>query len=117
IASDPTTLASLRATALLGFARLGTRDDVKELAPFLSDHLQIAITNINGGRATVQMRDVALGAAVQLAGQGMSDAGFERKPPTGLTSVPSYIYYAFTTAEKRAAAHEKWKEWAAANLK
>ena len=36
IASDPTTLASLRATALLGFARLGTRDDVKELAPFLS---------------------------------------------------------------------------------
>jgi len=117
IASDPGTLASLRATALLGFARLGTKDGARDLAPFLSNELQIAITNINGERATVQMRDVALGAAVQLAGQNLSDFGFERKPPAGLTSVASYIYYGFTTDEKRAAAHAKWKEWAAANLK
>ena len=50
------------------------------------------------------------------AGQNPADLGFERRPPTGLTTA-SYIYYAFTTDEKRAAAHAKWKEWAAANLK
>jgi hypothetical protein len=117
IAADPATAATIRATALLGFGKLGTKDDVKDLTPFLANELQLAITNINGERATVQMRDVALGAAVQLAGQSLADFGFERKPPAGLNSVTSYIYYGFTTDEKRAATHAKWKEWAAANLK
>jgi hypothetical protein len=117
IASDPGTVVTVRAMALLGFARLATKDDAKDLAPFLTNELQLAATNINGERATVQFRDVALGAAVQLAGQNLSDFGFERKPPAGLTSVASYIYYAFTTDEKRTAAHAKWREWAAANLK
>jgi hypothetical protein len=62
------------------------------------------------------MRDVALAAAAQLAGQNPADFGFERRAPAGLATV-SYIYYAFTTDEKRAAAHAKWQEWAAANLK
>ena len=63
------------------------------------------------------MRDVALGAAVQLAGEGLADFGFERRPPTALASLSSYTYYAFPSDEKRDAAHRKWKEWAEKNLK
>ena len=116
IAADPATTPVLRATALLGIGKLGTKDNLPALAPFLKEELQVAATVINGERGTVQMRDVAMAAAIQLAGQSTADFGFERRPPSGLSTV-SYIYYAFTTDEKRAAAHAKWKEWAAANLK
>lgn len=116
IASDRNTVATVRATSLLGFAKLGTRDDIAGLEPLLKDDLQIAATVVNGDRGTVQMRDVALATAIQLAGQNTADFGFDRRPPTGGTTV-SYIYYAFTTDEKREAAHAKWKDWALANLK
>jgi hypothetical protein len=116
IVSDRDTLGSVRATALLGFAKLGTKDDIPALAPLLKDELQIASTSVNGERGTVQMRDVALAAAIHLTGQNPLDFGFQRRPPANISTV-SYIYYAFTSDEKRAAAHAKWKEWATHNLK
>ena len=116
IVADRGTLGTVRASALLGFARLGTKNDIPALAPLLDDDLQIAATTVNGERGTVQIRDVALAAAVHLAGQNPTDFGFERKPPAGVTTV-SYAYYAFTSDEKRAAAHAKWKAWATRNLK
>lgn len=116
IAHDPGTLMTVRATALLGYAKLGTKADVKGLGPFLTDDTLVANVVVNGDRGSVLLRDVALGAAVQMAGRDLADFGFERKPPAGL-AVPSYIYFAFGTDEKRAAAHQKWKDWAAAGLK
>ncbi|HKA07476.1 MAG TPA: hypothetical protein VKD71_09480, partial [Gemmataceae bacterium] len=100
-------------------AKLGTKDNIKDLEPFLKDKLQIAAVVVNGERGSVQMRDVAMGAAVCLAGENPSDFGFERRPPPGLApmSITSYTFYAFGTDEKREAAHQKWKEWATANLK
>lgn len=115
IAADPGTPVFIRSTALLGFARLGSKEDIKELAPFLADKATIANVVVNGERGTVQVRDVALGAAVQLAGQNLSDFGFERRPPAGL-AVTTYTYYAFGTDEKREAAHTKWQAWAKENL-
>jgi hypothetical protein len=116
IVADRDTIASVRATALMGFGRLGTKDDIPALAPLLEDDLQIAVTSLNGQRGTVQMRDIALAAAIRLAGQDPNDFGFERKHPLGATSL-SYIYCAFSSDETRAAAHAKWKEWATRNLK
>lgn len=116
IAKDVGTPITTRATALIGFGRLGTREDLKKLEPFVKDEVRVATTIINGVRSTVEMRDIALGAAVQLVGEDLSDFGFERKIPAGLTSV-SYTYFAFSTDEKRAAAHAKWTEWVKENLK
>jgi hypothetical protein len=116
IAADRGTMVTVRSVALLSFAKVGTKDDIKDLAPFLKDDMQIGVVIVSGERWTVQMRDAALGAAVQLAGLSPSEMGFERRPPTTLSSV-SYSYFAFASDEKRAAAHAKWREWAAANLK
>jgi len=119
IAGDAGTTPLIRATALLGFARLGNKDNIKDLEPFLKDKLQIGGVVVNGERWIVQMRDVAMGAAVHLAGESPAEFGFERTPPSGLApaSPSAYVYYAFGSDEKREAAHEKWKEWATANLK
>jgi hypothetical protein len=119
IAGDAGTSPVIRATALLGFAKLGSKENIKDLEPFLKDKMQIAGVNVNGERGSVQVRDVAMGAAVHLAGESPSEFGFERRPPSGLAppSPSSYLYYAFGTDEKREAAHQKWKEWAAVNLK
>jgi hypothetical protein len=116
IAKDPGTVMYIRATAVLGFGKLGTKDDIKLLEPFLKDDTLVANVVVNTERGSVQLRDTALGAAVQMAGQSLETFGFERKPPAGLATI-SYTYFAFGTDEKRAAAHQKWKDWAAANLK
>lgn len=118
IASDKTITPIYRSTALLGFARLGNKDNLKDLEPFLKDATQVsAAVVVNGERGSVQLRDVALGAAVQAAGLSLSDFGFERKAPSGIASISSYTYFAFGTDEKRDAAHAKWKDWADKNLK
>ncbi len=117
IAADTTTSPLVRATALLGYARLGTKDGLKELEPFFKDAATVTtVAFAPGGRMTVQVRDVALGAALLMAGQSPKAFGFEREAPTTAT-LTSYTYYAFADDEKRDAAHAKWKEWAAGNLK
>ena len=105
IAADPGTATSSGPPRILGFGEArhqgrhqGPGPVPEGRAPSGGDQSSTA------ERATVQMRDVALGAAVQLAGQNLADFGFERQAPAGLAIV-SYIYYAFETDEKRAAAH------------
>jgi hypothetical protein len=116
IAADVTTTPAVRATALLGFGKLANRDDIKKLEPFLKDKLVIVNVVVNGEPWAVQIRDVALAAAVQTARQDIADFGFERRAPSG-PAVTSYTFCAFANDEKREAAHQKWKDWAAANLK
>jgi hypothetical protein len=100
----------------VGFFQLGTKDDLPALEPLLKSEVQIAAVQVNGERGTVQVRDVALGAAIALAGQDPLDFGFVRRP-LAATAFSSYAAFAFATDEQRAAAHQKWKEWAAKNLK
>ncbi len=118
IAADPTASPMVRATALLGFSRLGTKDNLKDLEPFLKDAGTVATVAFGGagGRMTVQVRDVALSAALLMTGQSPKEFGFEREAPTTAT-LTSYTYYGFSDDAKRDAAHAKWKEWAAGNLK
>ena len=113
IAREERTATYIRATTLLAVARMGAREHIAALAPFLEDETRITMVTVKGVRGSVLVRDVALGAAVTLAGQDLADFGFEHRRGTAL----SYTYYAFATDEKRAAAHARWQEWAAANLK
>jgi hypothetical protein len=117
IATDTKAPPFVRAMGVIGFARLGTKADIDELRPFLVDTTPIGTVIVNSVQWTAQMRDVALGAAVQLAGENLAEFGFERRPPSGLAMASSYSYFAFPSDEKRDAAHKKWKEWAQQNLK
>jgi hypothetical protein len=118
IVADPTSLSTSRSAAIAGFGRIGTKDDLPQLAGMLQDKSLAGTVVINGEVWKVQVRDVALGAAIQLAGLNAADFGFEhRSQATGLAMSASLINYAFESDEKRGTAHEKWKEWAAQNLK
>ena len=119
LAADRGVSPTYRASALISFSKLGSKDQLKDLEPFFKDKQQIGgnIIVANAERGTVEMRDIALGAAVQLVGQNLSDFGFERKMPAGISSLSSYTYFAFTSDEKREAAHAKFKEWVEKNLK
>ncbi|WP_020470000.1 HEAT repeat domain-containing protein [Zavarzinella formosa] len=116
IAGDTNTTPFVRAAALLGFSKLGTKDNLKDLEPFLNDTLHLANVTVNGVSTKVQMGDVALGTALLLTGQSPKEFGFEREPPT-IGTLTSYTYYGFSSDEKREAAHQKWKDWAKVNLK
>lgn len=114
IAKDANTTPYVRATALLGLSRFGGKSTIKDLEPFFDDKIQIATVMVNNVRGNVQLRDVALGTALHLAGQSPKDFGFERESPNLGQLPPSYAYYAFSSDEKREAAHQKWREWAKA---
>jgi hypothetical protein len=116
IAADQSTMPATQATAILGYARLGTKDDIAALAPLLKNESLVCRAAINGGLGSVLVRDVALGASVHLAGQDPADFGFAHRLPVGATMSASYAFYAFTSDEKRAAAHEKWQAWAKGHL-
>jgi hypothetical protein len=115
LASEQGIAPAYRASALIAFARLADKENIKDLTPFFEDNSAVSTVIVNKDRATVQMRDVALGAAIQLAGIDPTEFGFIRRPVT--TSITSYTSFAFGSDEKRDAAHAKWKEWADKNLK
>ncbi|HEX3146543.1 MAG TPA: hypothetical protein VHR66_00480 [Gemmataceae bacterium] len=117
IVTDPTSLPTSKSAAIVGFGRIGTKDDLPALAEMLKDKSLAGAVAINGEVWKVQVRDVALGAAVQLAGLNPDDFGLEhRHQATGL-ALSSLANYAFASDEKREAAHQKWKEWTEKNLK
>jgi hypothetical protein len=103
-------------TALI---KLGTKEHIKLLDPYLTDTTNIGSINFgNGPSLSVQVRDVAMGVQVQLAGQKLVDYGFDTRFGGGGTS---YHYYGFPEEEPgkskaRDEAHAKWKEWKAKNL-
>ncbi|MEZ6142444.1 MAG: hypothetical protein R3B84_17940 [Zavarzinella sp.] len=105
-------LAYIKSYALSGFARLATKEDLPKLDPLLQDKsilTNIRINNING---QVQVRDVALGAAMIIMGQNPNDFGYPRKLPNlSPTSTLSYTYFVMESDEKRDEALKKWQQW------
>lgn len=117
-ADDGTTTVFVRAMAILAFSKLGTKEDLAVLEPFMKEKTVVSPNVILVGteRGSVQIRDVALGAAVQAMGLNLADYGFERKIPAGITTT-SYTYYAFASDEKRDAAQKKFADWVKAKIK
>jgi hypothetical protein len=107
---DKTLPPSSRAQVMIYLARMGDRNLIKEVEPFLDDKSLITTVRFNDEQMTVELRDVAMGACILLAKEKPADFGFERiRSEPG--SFSTYMYYGFTTDEKREAAHKKWKEW------
>ncbi len=117
IASDKTTIPTSRSYALLGAVKLFGPDDVKKLQPLMEDKTVVGRVAVNGGEAqTTEIRDIALGIAVQATGQKMPDYGFDRFRNATPGLVTSYFYYA-QTEKKREEAFNKWAEWSERNKK
>lgn len=108
-----------KAQVIVALTKLGSKDHIKLLDPYLSDESNLGSINFgNGPQLSVQLRDVAMGVQVQLAGQKMTDYGFDNRfGGAGL----SYHYYGFPEEESgkskaRDEGHAKWKEWVKKNL-
>jgi hypothetical protein len=109
------TQASTRALSALVIGQFGGPEHVDRLEPLLAD-----AANCNGlqqqlpGQATVQVRDVALVALLQLTGQRPSDYGYvnarEQRPKS--FQLPTL---ARDNDQQRAEAIAKWRQWRSAN--
>jgi hypothetical protein len=110
-----------KAQVMISLAKLGSKEHIKALEPYLDDKTLITNINFGNGQMSIQIRDVAMGVSVQLAGQKFADYGFDTTRFGG--GVPtSYYYYGFPAeadgkeSKAREEAHAKWKEWAKKNL-
>jgi hypothetical protein len=109
-----------KAQVMIALATMGAKEHIPLLEKYLEDKTNIGNVGFgNGQQMAVQFRDVAMGVSVQLAGQKLTDFGFESR----FAGVPSsYIYYGFPAepdgkdSKAREDAHAKWKDWAKKNL-
>jgi hypothetical protein len=104
-----------KAQVMLALTKLGGKEHIKVLEPYLADTNQVTSINFGDGRQfLVQMRDVAMAAQIQLAGEKMADYGYDTRYGAG--QLYPY-YYGFPDNTSRDNAHAKWKEWSGKNLK
>jgi hypothetical protein len=112
--------AQHRAVAALALADLGGSAVLPTLQSLMDDKTEWSRSredrNPDGPTLTVEVRDVAVGAALLLRGQDPEEFGFpefrrrevaELKPHEKLNG----RWFAFTTDADRAAAHKKAKAW------
>lgn len=106
--------AETRAGAMVSLLKSGSAGEVKVLSRYLTDRTVICVdVTDNGQRTKTQLRDVAMGVSVQLAGQHPRDFGLaEDRFGPGVFGLPNQLYYyGFPDDKSREAAHKKWKEW------
>ena len=108
-----------KAQVMVSLVKLGSKEHIKLLDPYLKDETQVTTINFgNGPQLSVQVRDVAMGVQIQLAGQKLTEYGYDgRFGGAGL----SYHYYGFPEdadgkSRAREDAHAKWREWMKKNL-
>jgi len=104
------------ATAFTTIGKLGGRDQVALLEPFLEDKTVLGPFALNRMRGTTEVRDVALAMLVHLTGQSHKDYGY-----AFVESNAGFEFYAqflgFGTDQQRERALRKWKDWSAAQKK
>ena len=113
-------LTTSKATAAMWVAKAGDPKHVPALEKAFADAGAIGaggLVVVNGkvvpNPAQLQVRDVALVAAVLVTKQDPGEYGFEQRPGAGGTR---FVYSAWSLpADKREAAFARWQEWRAAN--
>lgn len=104
-----------KAQVMVALVKLGNKDHIKVLDRYIKDETQVTSINFgNGPQLTVQVRDIAMGIQIQLAGQKLVDYGYDRR--FGSSGGLSYHYYGFPDeadgkSKARDEAHAKWVEW------
>jgi len=118
----------LKAQAAMAVAKVGNAKHLPALESAFKDEGALPIAGagvIIAGPAgapvakaarAMQLRDVALAAALLLTQQDPTEYGFETSnpPPRGVAARLQYTAWRLSS-ERRAAAFEKWAEWRAAN--
>lgn len=98
--------------AILGLARLGASDQLPVLDRWLEDRTVAFDAESGEAPLPIEMRDLALFAALHLTGQKSSDYGFSRATPQPTWGyVPNTL--AFDSVQAREAAFAKWVAWKA----
>jgi hypothetical protein len=115
IAGDQKRNAQSRSFALTGAAKLSGKDILPDLVPFLDDPTPVVMTEHYRPKREVEMRDAALGIAVVMTGQKLTDYGFNRDlpPNIGAGSLLSDVYFSFPSEEARTRGMKKWGEFVA----
>jgi HEAT repeat protein len=118
-------VGSYRGLAASNLASIGNEDHIPLLDKALADSTVAYTIRENAvGRAInerpthdVQVRDMALAAAVILSRQKLEDYGFvDNFASAGGISSTGYTYSRhYIPAEKRDAMHKKWQDWRAKN--
>jgi hypothetical protein len=102
------------ACSLIG--RLGTRENIPDIAPLLSDSAHMNNFQVRPREmGTVQVRDVALAILVHLTGQSHKDYGFGFATAGQAFQVGSTYNMGFLAEDKRLEALKKWDAYAQEN--
>lgn len=110
-----------RGMALSILGKIGTKELIPEIMPYLEDKTPMGETQIgNHPRIRTQFRDVALATLVQLSGQSLFDYDFAylKQFPArnvGLNLHLSPSLFGFHDDKAREASLKKWKDWYAKN--
>ena len=85
--------------------KYGTKDNLTDLAPFLTDTEDFGFSQLNDEPMIyTQFRDVALAVSVRISGQKLKDYGIKRR-----------FDYGYPNDQARKEAFEKWETWVKKN--
>jgi hypothetical protein len=105
----------MRGLAAMALASTGGREHIPLLEKSFEDAGVVVGPNIGINNNVIQIRDVALAASIQLAGEKLTDYGFIEQFKTNAGEKSRSYAPFYLPDEKRAEAFEKWKEWWAKN--
>jgi hypothetical protein len=111
-ATNKNTQQWTRATALLAVGKLGTKDNIKDIEPMLTDTTNLGTMQFNQTRVTTEMRDVALASMIMLSGQDVLNYNFpylKAYPQVAKQAYLGYNYFGFTDNDQRDAAVKQFK--------
>ncbi len=110
--------SGVRASAIIALGRLGSKNNLKDIEPFLTDTTRLQYTSSDQKGVKVgytEMRDIALAAMIMMSGQDILEYDFPAVKTPGFQKEHlkrlSYISWGFHTDEQRQAAVKKFKEW------
>jgi hypothetical protein len=119
LAEGKNTSPPLRATAVRAIGRLGGRDSLPLLTPFFDDNSPFVEATLIGGEKGQHLRvcDVALGMAIHLHGQKLTDFGFKRDlPKSEKFEDVGWFRHFLISDDAREQALTKWKAFAEKKL-
>jgi hypothetical protein len=113
VINDPAASAKVRAMAMVSLRQVGSKEHVKILTPHLTDKTEVYVATLGAGLVfRTQLRDVALGMSVHLAGEGPDQYGLsDRRFGVGRGAPQCLYFYGFQDQASRDGSHAKWKEW------
>jgi hypothetical protein len=110
--------SGVRASAIIALGSLGSKDNIKDIEPFLNDTTRLQYTSYDQKGSHVgytDMRDIALAALIMMSGQDILEYDFPAVKTPGFQKEHlknlSYISWGFHTDEQRQAALKKFKDW------